>query len=108
MHFRTGHVLCKGKNHGQEGSCAVATEEKADQRIASRNGQQDNLLPDGGLLDHLFALELRSRLLLRDEHVGILRKINAAFIARTAMALRRGARWAFEEQSSVASPAESL
>src|SRR5579859_5826972 len=89
-------------------SCAAAVQEEANQRIAARDGQQDNLLPYRGFFDLLFALARDAGLFLRDEHERVLRKINAAFVARAAVPLRSPAGRALEEQGSVAPPAESL
>jgi len=83
-------------------------QEETDQRVAARDGQQNDLFPDGSPVANVFVLARGVGLFARDDHEGVFGEIDTAFVTRSAVALRRGARGAHEEQRSVAAAAESL
>ena len=89
-------------------SRAVAAEEKTNQRITARDGQQDDLLPDRGFFDGLFAFARDASLLPRHQHERVFGEVDAALIAFPAMPLRRRARRTLEEHRRVAPTAKCL
>ena len=84
----------------------IATHKKLDKRKSARHREQKGLLPSCRPFVSLLALQVGAALLLRYQHSGVFREINPAFVAFSAMALRRGAGRALVKQRSMTPLAE--